>query len=176
MEWLASFGNSSNSFLHEGKKVKKKKNPVYEQSGPVMALVTDNWLALFQTLQSANTPCCSRSVCETGLAQSTACRDADDCTTASRLLARLITGIHTTTTSLVFCRLNECLEVNSARPIAIAVTQRSAGRYSGTIQRRAVTVVAISLLARIWGECSTTHSPACAFFFFFWKWRLARAH
>ena len=141
-----------------------------------MALVTDNWLALFQTLQSANTPCCSRSVCQTGLAQSTACRDADDCTTGSRLLARLITGIHTTTTSFVFCRLNECLEVNSARPIAIAVTQRSAGRYSGTIQRRAVTVVAISLLARIWGECSTTHSPACAFFFFFLKWRLARAH
>ena len=36
-------------------------------------------------------------------------------------------------------------------------------------------VVAFSSLARILGECSTIHSPPALFFFFF-KWRLARAH
>ena len=37
-----------------------------------------------------------------------------------------------------------------------------------------VKVVAFSSLARIWGQCSTIHSPP-ALFFFFLKWRLARA-
>ena len=37
----------------------------------------------------------------------------------------------------------------------------------------AVVVVAFSSLARIWGECSTIHPPPR---FFFFKWRLARAH
>ena len=38
-----------------------------------------------------------------------------------------------------------------------------------------VVVLAFSLLQRIWGECSTSHSLP-GFFFFFLKWRLARAH
>ena len=38
-----------------------------------------------------------------------------------------------------------------------------------------VVVVAFSSRARILGECSTIHSPPALFFFFF-KWRLARAH
>ena len=37
-------------------------------------------------------------------------------------------------------------------------------------------VVAFSSRARILGECSTTHSPHAHFFFFFDKWRSARAH
>ena len=36
-------------------------------------------------------------------------------------------------------------------------------------------VVAFSWLAQILGECSTIHSPPALFFFFFLKWRLARA-
>ena len=38
-----------------------------------------------------------------------------------------------------------------------------------------VVVVAFSSLSRIWGECSTIHCPTALFFFFFLKWRLARA-
>ena len=36
-----------------------------------------------------------------------------------------------------------------------------------------VVVAAFSSRARIFGECSTNHSPPALFFF---KWRLARAH
>ena len=35
------------------------------------------------------------------------------------------------------------------------------------IQDGVVVVVAFSSLARIWGECSTIHSPSAFFFFFF---------
>ena len=38
-----------------------------------------------------------------------------------------------------------------------------------------IVVVALSLLARILGECSIIHSPPVCFLFFF-KWRLVHAH
>ena len=38
-----------------------------------------------------------------------------------------------------------------------------------------VVVVALSLLAKILGDCSTIHSPP-ALFCYYSKWRLARAH
>ena len=40
-------------------------------------------------------------------------------------------------------------------------------------------VVAFSSLARIWGKCSTIHSPPALYFFsffFFLTWKLARVH
>ena len=37
-------------------------------------------------------------------------------------------------------------------------------------------LVAFSSIARIFGECSIIHLPPALFFFFFLRWRLARAH
>ena len=37
------------------------------------------------------------------------------------------------------------------------------------IQNKVTTVVALSLLASVLGECSTVHSPCAFFFFFFWS-------
>ena len=55
--------------------------------------------------------------------------------------------------------------------------KRLCGNLSLVKGEKSSDVLASSLLAKIWGECcSTIHSPPALFFFFFWKWRLARTH